>query len=92
MLCVISRRPGFIFSIFAGIVYILLSKQLCHIGAPGEMGRSKEPYLGVFAALEEGGHADQADVVIPHDRVLGLITGDLEDVLEYYNKIVSAES
>lgn len=56
------------------------------------MGRSKEPYLGVFAALEEGGHADQADVVIPHDRVLGLITGDLEDVLEYYNKIVSAES
>ena len=48
----------------------------------------KTPDLRVFAALEEGRNADQADIVIPDDYILAIISGYFEGVLEDY-RIVS---
>lgn len=93
MLWVISRRPGFKFNILAGWVCILISI----IGFCGNVlhaeGQFEEPsYLGIFAAFEERGHADQADIVVPHDGILVVVTWDLEDVLEHCMTTVSIES
>jgi hypothetical protein len=43
--------------------------------------------LGVLEAFEEGGDADESDVVIPHYGVFFVVTRDFEDVLEDYNQI-----
>jgi hypothetical protein len=79
MLWVISLRPGFRLSILAGVVWnmsVLLEQTFSIVDST---------CLGVFATLEERSHADEADVVIPHDCVLGVITGKLEDVLKYFS-------
>lgn len=41
------------------------------------------PYLAILATLEKGRHPNEADVVIPHHRILGVVSGDLELVLEH---------
>ena len=38
--------------------------------------------LGVFAALEEGGDANETSVVIPHHNVVFLVSSNFERVLE----------
>ena len=37
-------------------------------------------HLRIFTAFEERSHADKADIVVPHDNVLGVLY--LEDILE----------
>lgn len=39
-------------------------------------------YFGIFATFEERSHTNEADIIVPHDRVLGIIPGDFEDVLK----------
>lgn len=38
--------------------------------------------LGVFATFKERSHADEADIVIPHDGILVIVSGYLEIILE----------
>lgn len=62
-------------SIFAGAV-CLDQRRL--------QGRKRETNLAVVEALEERSHADEANVVIPHDCVVGLAVaiGEFEVVVE----------
>ena len=39
-------------------------------------------YLGILATLEKRSHADKADVVVPHHYILGVVTGELENILK----------
>lgn len=39
-------------------------------------------YLGVFATLEKRSHANKTDIIVPHDSVLDVISGGLENVLK----------
>lgn len=48
-------------------------------------------YLGVFATFEKWSHAHETNVVIPHDGILALVTGDFEGVLEHCMRNVSIE-
>lgn len=92
MLCVMSRRPGFKFSILAGWVWFLLDSWQLATELRTAVQSKTVTYLGIFAALEEWGHADQAYIVVPHDRILIVITRYLKDVLEHCMEIVSIES
>ena len=49
-------------------------------------------YLRIFATLEKRRHADQADIVVPHDCILGIIAGNFEDILEHCIYHVSIDS
>lgn len=54
-------------------------------GLPGQRGlvrKRSETNLAVATALEEGGHANETDTVVPHDCVGGVVAGDLEVVVE----------
>ena len=54
-------------------------------GLPGQRGLERnrsETNLAVATALEEGGHANETDTVVPHDCVGGVVAGDLEVVVE----------
>jgi hypothetical protein len=39
-------------------------------------------YLGIFAAFEKWGHTDEADIIVPHDGVLGVVPRNSEDILK----------
>ncbi len=54
-------------------------------GLPGQRDRENkrgETNLAVATALEEGGHANETDAVVPHDCVGGVVAGDLEVVVK----------
>lgn len=78
MLCVMSLSPGFMLSIFAGVVWYVQDQQV----ATGWTEEEATAYLGIVATLEERSHANKTDIVIPHDGVLCIVVGDLECVLE----------
>jgi len=48
----------------------------------GSAGRHLHAYFRIIAALKERGHANEADIIIPHHGVLGIATGDFEHVLK----------
>lgn len=70
----ISRRPGFAFNIFAGVV--------CSVVSSVDVHQSRTAYLGVLIATEEMCRPHEADVVIPHDSPFLFLAGDLECILE----------
>ena len=74
ILWVISFNPGFIFSILAGVV--------CEGQVDAVPTGACTTDLGVFATLEEGGHANEANIVVPHDSILCLVARDSENVLK----------
>lgn len=47
-----------------------------------DFARSSLAYFGILATLKERSHADKADIIIPHDGILGIIPWDFEDVLK----------
>lgn len=63
MLWQMSRRPGLLLSIFAGVVWIL---RVSHVGPAEELLSTN---LGVLATLEKRRYANEAHVVIPHYSV-----------------------
>ncbi len=79
MLWQISRSPGLLFSIFAGVVCIV-DFQPRH-SRESERERS---HLGVLAAFKEGRDAHETDVIVPHHSILAIIAWDFERVLKHY--------
>jgi hypothetical protein len=82
MLCVISFRPGFKLSIFAGVVCEMLIELL-------EGKRNGITDLGVFAAFKKWRDANETDIVIPHHNVILVISRNFEGVLEDCNRRIS---
>lgn len=74
ILWVISFSPGFIFSILAGVV--------CEGQVDAVPTGPCATHLGILAALEEGCHADETNVVVPHDGILSLVAREFENVLK----------
>ncbi len=79
MLWQISRSPGLLFSIFAGVVCIVDFQPRHNQEFEGEGSN-----LGVLAAFEEGRDAHETDVVVPHHSILAIIAWNFEGVLKHY--------
>jgi hypothetical protein len=77
MLCVISLRPGFKLSIFAGVVLESQSHLVFDFRIM--------TYLGVFATFEERSHTNETDIVVPHDGILGVVPRDFENILKDFD-------
>ena len=82
MLWVMSLSPGFMLSIFAGVVCTLLTPLTA---GPRDIVKMEGigTYLGILATLKERGHPNEPDIVVPHDRIIRVVSWDLEGVLEY---------
>jgi hypothetical protein len=74
MLWVISLRPGFTLSIFAGVVWRWISGVRIY--------DLEMMHLCVIEAFEEWSNANESDVVIPHHGVFLVVSWDLENVLK----------
>lgn len=79
MLCVISFRPGFNPSIFAGVVYNQYNRSAPISTKELEMELS---YLGILATLEERGDANKSNIIIPHNGIVLVITRKPENILK----------
>ena len=94
MLWVMSFRPGFAFNILAGVVYkkcVSNRVELCSlflhppISPLEDHHNAISTHLRIFTAFEERSHEDKADIVVPHDNVLGVLY--LEDILEDCHRV-----